>query len=54
MDGLEYTFACYHQVNNMLILTKKFYNISLEDVYMSKDFENKKKSKPHENGGAAP
>ena len=30
----------------MLILTKKFKNISLEDMYISKDFEDMKSSKP--------
>ena len=33
-------------VNNMLILTKKFRNLSLEDIYISKDFEDMKRSKP--------
>ena len=28
-----------YQINNMMILTKKFNNPSLEDVYISKDFE---------------
>ena len=35
-----------YQVNNMLILTKKFKNLSFEDMYISKDFEVMKRSKP--------
>ena len=35
-----------YEVNNMMILTKKFKNISLEDIYISKDFEDMKRSKP--------
>ena len=35
-----------YQVNNMLILTKKFKNLSLEDMHISKDFEDMKRSKP--------
>ena len=35
-----------YQVNNMPVLTKKFKNLLLEDVYISKDFE------AHEDGGA--
>ena len=34
----------------MLILTKKFKNISLEDIYLSKDFEDMKRSKPMKMG----
>ena len=39
-----------YQVNNMLILTKKFKNLSLEDMYTSKDFEDMKRSKPMKMG----
>ena len=35
-----------YQVNNLLILTNKFKNLSLEDSYISKDFEDMKRSKP--------
>ena len=35
-----------YEVNNMLILTKKFKNLSLEDISISKDFEDMKRSKP--------
>ena len=35
-----------YQENNMLILTKKFKNLSLEDVYISKNFEDKKRATP--------
>ena len=37
----------YHpyEVNNMLILTKKFKTLSLEDISISKDFEDMKRSK---------
>ena len=35
-----------YEVNNMLILMKKFKNLSLEDIYISKDFEDMKRSKP--------
>ena len=35
-----------YQVKNMLILTKKFKNLSLEDMHMSKDFEDMKRSNP--------
>ena len=42
---------CYpYQVNNMLILTKKFKNLSLEDMWISKHFEDMKKSKPMKMG----
>ena len=33
-----------YEVNNMLILKKKFKNLSLEDIYISKDFEDMKRS----------
>ena len=39
-----------YQVNNVLILTIKINNIPLEDMYISKDFENKKQSKPIKKG----
>ena len=39
-----------YQVNKVLILTKKFKNISLEDMYISKDFEDMKRSKPMKMG----
>ena len=39
-----------YKVNNMLISTKKLKNISLKDVYISKDFENMKRSKPMKMG----
>ena len=39
-----------YKVNNMLILTKKFKNISLEDISISKDFEDMKRSKPMKMG----
>ena len=35
-----------YEVNNMLILKKKFKNLSLEEIYISKDFEDMKRSKP--------
>ena len=35
-----------YQVDNMMILTKKINNISLEDMYISKDLEDIKMSKP--------
>ena len=35
-----------YEVNNMLILTKKFKTLSLEDISISKDFEDMKRSKP--------
>ena len=35
-----------YQVNNMLILTKKFKNLSFEDIYISKGLEDMKRSKP--------
>ena len=34
----------------MLILTKKFKNLSLEDMYTSKDIEDMKRSKPMKMG----
>ena len=34
-----------YQVNNMLTLTKKLNNLSLEDIYISKDLDIKR-SKP--------
>ena len=39
-----------YQVNNMLILAKKFKNLSLEDMHISKNFEDKKRSKPMKMG----
>ena len=38
------------EVNYMMILTKKFKNLSLEDIYISKDFEDMKRSKPMKMG----
>ena len=35
-----------YEVNNMLILKKKFKTLSLEDISISKDFEDMKRSKP--------
>ena len=35
-----------YEVNNMLILTKKFKSLPLEDIYISKDLEDMKRSKP--------
>ena len=35
-----------YEVNNMLIMMKKFKNLSVEDIYISKDFEDMKRSKP--------
>ena len=40
-----------YDVNNMLIITKKFKNLSLEDIYTSKDFEDMKRSKHMKMGG---
>ena len=39
-----------YEVNNMMILTKKFKNLSLEDIYISNDFEDMKSSKPMKMG----
>ena len=39
-----------YQVNNMLILIKKFKNLSLEDMYISKGLEDMKRSKPMKMG----
>ena len=39
-----------YEVNNMLILTKKFKTLSLEDISTSKEFEDKKRSKPMKMG----
>ena len=39
-----------YEVNNMLILTKKFKTLSLEDISISKDFEDMKRSKPMKMG----
>ena len=35
-----------YQVNNILILTKKFNNVSLEDIYIPRYFEEMMMSKP--------
>ena len=39
-----------YEVNNILILINKFKNLSLEDIYISKDFEDMKRSKPMKMG----
>ena len=39
-----------YEVNNMVILTKKFKTLSLEDIFISKDFEDMKRSKPMKMG----
>ena len=39
-----------YEVNNMLSLTKKFKTLSLEDISISKDFEDMKRSKPMKMG----
>ena len=39
-----------YEVNNMLILTKKFKTLSLEDISISKNFEDMKRSKPMKMG----
>ena len=39
-----------YEINNMMILMKKFKNLSLEDIYISNDFEDMKSSKPKKMG----
>ena len=39
-----------YEVNNMLILTKKFKTLLLEDISISKDFEDMKRSRPMKMG----
>ena len=45
------TIRCHpYHVSNMLILMKKFKNLSLEHMWISKDFEDMKRSTPMKMG----